>query len=65
MKLAALVLLALAGCASTPTPACPDLPELASTSTLSDLEAHHLAVVRLYGACRAMRADPPKSGGRQ
>jgi hypothetical protein len=55
MKLIALALL-LAGCA-TPAArapaACPDLPELAKGATLADLEAHHLAVVRLYGACRA------------
>lgn len=60
MKLAAIALLALAGCAaSPPAPApCPDLPELAPAATLADLEAHHLAVVRLYGACRAAKRPP-------
>ena len=56
MRLTAILLLALAGCATTPGPApCPDLPELAKAATLADLEAHHLAVVRLYGACRAAK----------
>lgn len=58
MKLIAIALL-LAGCV-TPAPPelpapCPDLPELAKSATLADLEAHHLAVVRLYGMCRAAK----------
>jgi hypothetical protein len=61
MKAIALALL-LAGCATAappepPTP-CPDLPELAKAATLADLEAHHLAVVRLYGMCRAAKSPP-------
>lgn len=61
MKLAAIALLAVAGCATTAPPAaepCPNLPELAPAATLADLEAHHLAVVRLYGVCRAAKQIP-------
>lgn len=59
MRLTAILLLALAGCATTAGPApCPDLPELAPAATLADLEAHHLTVVRLYGACRAAKRPP-------
>lgn len=55
------ILLLLAGCATPAAQspaACPDLPELAQAATLADLEAHHLAVVRLYGACRATKRPP-------
>jgi uncharacterized lipoprotein YmbA len=59
MKLIALALL-LTGCATATPPEqlapCPDLPELAQAATLADLEAHHLAVVRLYGMCRAAKS---------
>ncbi|SMP72031.1 hypothetical protein [Noviherbaspirillum suwonense] len=61
MKPIAILLLALAGCTTPAPPAsspCPDLPELAQAATLADLEAHHLAVVRLYGACRAAKSPP-------
>ena len=61
MKLIALALL-LAGCATVAPPEppapCRDLPELAQAATLADLEAHHLAVVRLYGMCRAAKSPP-------
>lgn len=62
MKPIAILLLVLAGCTTTPDPAptpCPDLPELAASATLADLEAHHLAVVRLYGICRAAKQSSP------